>query len=449
MAKTILGGVFTTDTDGGLTSSAQVSTENVCGLVIDTAIVGGMDTALGEGVAKTVFGKGNVVELNSKKDVAEAGLDDTVMSGLPAYHLNTFFTLAGDNQRIFLTFMDSTSDKEFEAVQRLQLAADGIIYNVGVWTGKPIANKGDGSDDYTVIDGGVIGKLQAQAESLGGKIGVVNYEGHAPISVFLTAPVVLDKECDYKRLPDISNSKCCKVTMLLGQAASDEVHNIMIKLGGIAPVGCVGAALAVTAVAPVDLSIANVSQFNLAAAINNAELGFGNLLTNEENNAFDPNAAFTNIKTILYNKRAQYLHNKGYVFIGNVDGIEGGVFFSSDQTLDAESDYRSIMRCRIMHKARRVVRQSLLKYVNETWKVQSNGTLSAAAVSTIKSTITKAIDGNMVRPGTRVAQISGRTANVDASKSLLENDSINVSFGILPPGCSAAIFCTEGFIVGA
>ena len=52
MAKTILGGVFTTDTDGGLTSSAQVSTENVCGLVIDTAIVGGMDTALGEGVAK-------------------------------------------------------------------------------------------------------------------------------------------------------------------------------------------------------------------------------------------------------------------------------------------------------------------------------------------------------------------------------------------------------------
>ena len=125
------------------------------------------------------------------------------------------------------------------------------------------------------------------------------------------------------------------------------------------------------------------------------------------------------------------------------------MFFSSDQTLDAESDYRSIMRCRIMHKARRVVRQSLLKYVNETWKVQSNGTLSAAAVSTIKSTITKALDGNMVRPGTRVAQISGRTANIDASKSLLENDSINVSFGILPPGCSAAIFCTEGFIVGA
>lgn len=446
--KTILGGVFTTDLDGGLTGTTQVSTENVCGLIFDTSVVGGIATALGQGLAKTTFGNGNVVELNTKKDIAETGIDETVMGGLPLYHLNTFFTLAGDNRRLFVTFMDSTSDTEFGAVERLQTAANGIIYQIGVWTGKPIASKGDG-DIYSVIDNGILGKLQSQAEVLGGKIGVTNYEGHSPVSVLVTAPVILERECDYKKLPDISNLGCPKVTMLLGQPASAEVHNIMIALGSMVPVGCVGAALAVLAVAPVDQNIGNVRSYNLGAAINNVELGFGNLAVDDGSKNYTSEAAFTNIKSLGYSNRSNYLHSKGYVFLTDISGIEGGVFFSSDQTLACESDYRSIARCRTMHKARRVVRQALLPYVNNTVDVEvATGTLTASAVTEILNTIIGALDNNMVGP-TGASQISGRTASVDTAHNVLEDDAIRAQFGITPHGCSSAIFCTEGFATTA
>ena len=136
MATTRLGGVFMNDTDGNIASGAGVSTENICGLIFDTK---GFSNPLGSGTAATTFANGNVVELNTSKDLAAAGIDETVMCGLPYYHLKMFFTLAGENQRIFVSFMNSNSDTEFEAVQIMQTAADGIIYQIGLWTAEPTA----------------------------------------------------------------------------------------------------------------------------------------------------------------------------------------------------------------------------------------------------------------------------------------------------------------------
>ena len=138
--NTNLGGVFTTDIDGKRNSNVFLSTENVVGLIFDTSIVGGLDKALGEDtLAAMTFAKGNVVELNTTKDVAEVGIDDTVLAGIAKYHLDSFFSLAGGTQRIFVSFMNSDEDPDFEAVEQMQLASGGIIYQIGVWTGKPIA----------------------------------------------------------------------------------------------------------------------------------------------------------------------------------------------------------------------------------------------------------------------------------------------------------------------
>ena len=140
--NTNLGGVFTTDIDGKRNSNVFLSTENVVGLIFDTSIVGGLDKALGEDtLAAQTFANGNVVELNTTKDVAEAGIDDTVLAGIAKYHLDSFFSLAGGTQRIFVSFMNSDEDPDFEAVELMQLASGGIIYQIGVWTGKPIAKK--------------------------------------------------------------------------------------------------------------------------------------------------------------------------------------------------------------------------------------------------------------------------------------------------------------------
>ena len=60
-----------TDIDGNLSNSSFVSSENVCGIIFDTKIVGGMAKAL-TGAAAELFANGNVVEFSDIKEVYEA-----------------------------------------------------------------------------------------------------------------------------------------------------------------------------------------------------------------------------------------------------------------------------------------------------------------------------------------------------------------------------------------
>lgn len=449
MAKTRLGGVFTTDIDGGIQRTTIISTENVCGLIFDTKIAGGLDKALGtDTAAAKAFANGNVVELNSVKDLEEVGIDDTVMGGLPFYHLNTFFKLIGGETRLFVAFMDSTTDNDFEAIEKMQLAANGIIYQIGVWTGEPIASASE-NGDITLGDNNLISKLQAQAEVLGGKIGVTNYEGNAPVNILLNAPIANAAVIDYKKLPDLSDLNAPKVSVLIGQSATDDVHAIQLAVNnlndaaGYAIVGNIGAALACLSIAPANESIAHVASFNLSAAMTEAELGFGNLT--QANKQWGDNVSFNNIKTIGYLKRDRYLHKKGYIFLTNYDGLENSIFFSSDQTL-TDGDYRTIARCRVMHKSRRVVRQALLPYVNNDVEVDTaTGQLSSSMVTEYQNVVLNALDTNMVEPGTTVPQISGRTCVIDAAQNILENDQLLVDYSLVPRGVTSAIFVTEGF----
>lgn len=453
MNNTNLGGVFTKDTDGNIGLGALISTENVCGLIFDT---NGFDNPFGqetEGtgneatlVANTAsenFANGNVVELNSLRDVKNAGLDENVMSGLVYHHLNHFFTLAGNNQRLFLMFMDSSVDTDFEAVEKLQLAANGIIYQIGVWTTQPFAQKS--GNNINIIDNGLLSKLQRQAEVLGGKIGVINYEGFSPVNILLNAPVCNDAIIDITKLPDIVSLELPKVSVLLGQPSNDDVHTIQENLGGYAVVGNIGAALACLATAPAEVSIGWVEAFNLVQVMTSAELGFGNLTRAAGSNKFTDAAVFTNIKTMSYTRRNNDLHRKGYIFLTDYSGIENGVFFSCDQTLSV-GDYRSINRGRVMHKSRRVVRLALLPYVNATWELDAaTGHLSASDITKLQNVVVNALDINMVEPGTTKPQISGRKCVIDPNQNILQNDELRIDYMMVPVGCTSAIYVTEGF----
>lgn len=449
--NTNLGGVFTTDTDGNITDSAFLSTENVVGIIFDTSIVGGLDKALGKDtVASKVFANGNVVELNTSKDYEDAGIDDTLMSGLVKYHLDSFFTLAGGIQRIFVSFMNSDEDTEFEAIEKMQLASGGIIYQIGVWTAKPIATKNaDGT--YVTENGNLSAKLQAVAETLGGKIGITNYEGNAPLNILVSAPVVNEATVDIKALPDLSELNLPKVTVVLGQSPTDAVHKLMFDINHVtedktfAPVGCIGAVMACLAVAPANESIAHVANFNLSAVMQEAEFGFGSIVEVEDGETYDPASSFTNIKTLGYTKRNNYFHKKGYVFLTNYDGLENSIFLSSDQTLST-GDYRSLTRCRVMHKSRRVVRRALLPRVNADVEIDAKtGYMSASAVAEFQNIVTEALDINMVEPGTSRPQISGRTCYIDPLQKVLLNDAVDISYSLVPKGITSTINVTEGF----
>lgn len=449
--NTNLGGVFTTDLDYRSKSNVFLSTENVVGLIFDTSIVGGLDAALGTGtVAATTFANGNVVEFNSNKDIVESGIDDDILSGVAKYHLESFFSLAGGSLRLFVSFMDSDKDTEFEAIEKMQLASGGIIYQIGVWTGKAIATKNaDGT--FSVDAGNICAKLESMAEILGGKVGITNYEGNAPLNLLLNAPILNEAEIDIKKLPDLSGMEMPKVTVLLGQSPSDKVHKIMYDVNHVtadktyAPVGCIGAALGCLAVAPANESIAHVDGFNLAAVTQEAELGIGNIVEDTANETYDLTSSFTNIKTLGYMKRNENLHKKGYVFLTNYDGLESSIFFSSDQTLSI-GDYRTIARCRVMHKSRRVVRRALLPRVNDNVEIDtSTGFLSASAIADFQNLVIEALDKNMVEPGTARPQISGRTCTIDENQDVLNTDAIDIHYALVPLGVTSVINVTEGF----
>lgn len=489
-SKTNLGGVFLTDLDNQITSDVVVSTENVGGIIFDTAIVGGVAAALGEGKAAQVFTNGNVVELNTTDDLKESGIDETVMFGLPKKHLDDFFTLAGNGHRLFVSFMNSDNDPDFEAIEKMQVASGGIIDHIGVWTAKPIANKGttytkvdnpEGSPKvqgfYKLVDGNyvaanetevaantdyytssigyvvpednVIKKLELQAEALGGKIGETNYDGNAPVVLLLNAPVINDPECDYKLLPDLTNFDFPKVAVLLGQGSSDKVHDLQLKLitaqnnPKYAVVGNIGAAIACLAIAPANESMGHVANFNLSRVATAAELGFGNLAVSQE--SWGSNVAFTNVNTLSYQKRNKYIHKKGYVFLTTYEGLENAVFFSCDQTL-TQGDYSKVALNRVINKSRRVVRRALLPYVNDDWEVDAaTGELTATAQSVIQDIVLHALNANMVEPGTNEPQISGKQCSIEPGQIILTNDSLNVSYFLTPRGYTGIFNVTEGF----
>lgn len=439
------------DIDGQMYSGTVLSTEFVCGLIFDTNLMGGISKAL-TGDAATNFANGNVVELNSINDVKDVGLDESQMCGLPYFHLKQFFTLAGNAQRIFVSFMDSGDDTEFEAIEKMQLAASGIIYQIGLWTNQPIAKAGSDGSDYTIEGDSLLSKLQTQAENLGGKIGVTNYEGNMPVNILLNAPIINAAVVDYTKLPDVTSLDFPKVSIFLGQSSTDAVHEIQAKLiasgttNNYVSVGCLGAVLACLAVAPVEENIGHVENFNMSQAMTACELGFGNLTLNSAKDGFETTASFNNIKTINYTKRNTKLHQKGYNFLRDYEGIENGVFVSDDQTLST-GDYRSLTRCRTIHKSRRVVRLALLPMVKQAFEVDtSTGYLTDADVTIIENRVYNALDNNMVDPGTATSQISGREVIIDKEQNILDNDQLLISYNLVPKGYASAIFVTEGFV---
>lgn len=448
--NTNLGGVFTTDIDSDRSSNVFISTENVCGLIFDTSIMGGLDKALGtDTVAATTFANGNVVELNVPEDVVNAGIDEKVMKGLAKYHIDTFFTLARGNQRLFVSFMDSSTDTEFTAVEKMQLASGGIIYQIGVWSGKAIATKS--KDAYTIEVGNILSKLNAQAELLGGTVGITNFEGNSPLNILVSAPVLNESEVDLSKLPDLNGLEFPKITPILGQAATDQVHKLMYEVNKgdegtatYAPVGAIGAALGCLAIAPANESIGHVENFNLAAVIQDAELGFGKIVDGDE--GYDESSSFTNIKSIGYTKRNTFLHKKGFVFLTNYDGLENSIFFSNDQTLTV-GDYRSISRCRVMHKSRRIVRRALLPRVNGNVEIDvATGKLTASEIAQFQNLVIQALDLNMVEPGTTKPQISGRTCSIDENQDVLSTDEIDIEYALVPLGVTSLIHSKEGFV---
>ena len=446
------GGVFTTLVDG-FTASNTVPSENIGGLLFD---IGKRENPFtGFSVAQSKLGNRQVVEINALEDLAELGIEkglEAFMNGIPYYHIEKFFALAGSGQRLFIMFADCSAN--FNAVEDIQVAAKGRIFQLGIWTEQEMFKKS--GNDYVLNDW--IATVQTQAEKLGGRIikqgeNYVNYDGNAQLSVLINANpgYITDgdnaiKVIDITKLPN-AISDMPYVSLMIGQESSVDIHNMQLKNINQCPVGNIGLALGVLAVAPVEYSIGYVANFNLYRACPSAELGFGDLTTTGSGAtlAWAASASFTHIDTLSYTKRSTQIVEKGYNMLTNYYDIENGVFFSSDSTLSS-GDFESISRCRTMCKTRRLVRMALLPWTNAPLKVAATtGLLTASQITTIKNTVIGAIDNGMKDPNSSIDQICGRVVNIDATQNVIKTHELLIDYGIVPVAEARMIKVTGHF----
>lgn len=422
------------DTDGNIGKNSTTATEKVTGLLFDISKQSKFFTE-GAGLAVKDKLDGNVIEVNSMDDLKELGITaysgDTskdLLFGIPYYHINHFFSIQGDTGRLFIMFADCS--KDWNAIDMMQRASHGLISQLGVWTEQPLWKQTDTSADTYSLN--LVQTLNSKAASLA--------DNNAPLSILLSAnsAVVGTTDADVKtvnfaKIPSAVTSNSRFVTVLLSQGLDSTVNAMQLANDNSTPVGVVGAALGCLALAGVQESFAWVNKFNLGGYFPDIEMGFGDVT--KTGNKFASTISYSS----LSKSQIDTLDDKGYVFLCKYSGLEGGVYFSKDQTC-ANGDYRTVARNRTIHKSRRNVRNALLPYVNSPLKVDpSTGYLSAAKITMFQNIVT-AILGTMQDN----EEISGYSVTIDKNQNVLKNDKLVIKYSIVPVGVAASIEVVEG-----
>lgn len=426
-----ISGVFMTDTDGNLGTQLPVSTENVCGLIFDISAQESFWES-GAGATAAPFLKDTVVELNFLDDAEKVGITpftdggaEDLLHGIPYYHIAHFFGLAGGSGRLFVMFADCGSN--WNAIVDMQKAANGMISQIGIWTEKNLWKMPD--SEYAIQ---IVGDLNSIAVSLAN-------DYHAPVSLLLSAnPAQLATSSTPENTITWSKIPSCKVnaryvSVLLGQAIDSQVTKMQVSLASCTPVGCVGAALGCLARASVAESIGWVDQFDLVSFIPDIEFGFGDS-TLAKSQLTNPTKYSS-----LTKPQIELLDSMGYIYLTKYEGYSGHIFFSGDATCD-DGDYRTISRNRTINKSRRSVRTVLLPYVNSPLKIApSTGQLSAAQITIFKNAVDTVLQAMV-----DASEINGFATTIPANQNVLVNDTLQLSYNLVPIGTAKQIRVTEG-----
>lgn len=494
-----LGGVFMTDTDGNIGSEVSNNTEHICGLLFDISGQPGFwDSGYPATVADTL--KDTVVEFNTMQDAVDAGIKafdaetdatSNFLHGVPYYHIKHFFDVAGGSGRLFVMFADCSAN--WNALITMQKAAFGVINQFGVWTEQYLWSHIDNTSPLYSVR--MVGELNSVAVSLAN-------DYNAPVSILLNANAakvlgatsttteysytVVDEPTGnpheqgwyksdgnggyveasetsvaestdyYVRTStetsttavydtvDLTKIPTCiidkrYVSVLLGQAIDNDVAGIQAKLTSKTPVGNVGAALGILAVASVAESIGWVGQFDVVSQFPDIELGFGDSTINATTGKLNNTIYYSSLSSA----QIDTLEDKGYIFLCRYVGYEGHVFFSSDRTC-SDQDYRTISRNRVINKSRRGVRKALLRYVNSPIKIDpATGQLTSTQIAIFYNRVKDVLD--LMVAANEVSGIGN--INIPANQNILKNDRLILSYTLVPIGCSKEIKVEEGLVL--
>lgn len=445
-----LGNVFISDVDGNIPYMAPSDQEKVTGLLFDVSLQPQLFTA--------GYGKNNESKLklndviyitNRKSAVNDFGIIDRVdvidpdeennenfLHGIPAYHIREFFRMAGNVDgpgKLYVMFADCSTD--WNAIDVMQRVAGGMINQLGVWTEQPLWKLDGDADKYNL---NLVKGLNDKAEALAAQ--------NQPLSIVLCAnpsntgaQTSAAKQVDLNKIPT-AICESSRVSVIFGQASHETIARMQYRNVNNTPVGFLGAVLGAIVKANVHESIAWVKQFNLFADdFQNIELGFGDINLNADDEFTSLNM-YESLSPVLLDE----LDDKGYIFPIKYSGRENGVYISRDQTC-SHGDFRTIARNRTINKSRRQVRTVLLPYVNSPLLVNpSTGYLAASKITAFKTLI-----GDILGKMQAAQEISGYAVTIDPNQNVLVNDTLKISYVIVPVGVATRIYVEEGLSLTA
>lgn len=440
-----LGNVFISDVDGNIPNQGVASNEKITGLLFDVSL---QPTLFTEGYGKTNETKiklGDVAYVTSfKSAVDDFGIIERVtataeqetnvnfLHGIPAYHIREFFRMSGNvnaSGRLYVMFADCSAS--WDAIETMQRAAGGMINQLGIWTEQPLWKANGAQEKYNL---NVVKSVNEKAVYLAGQ--------NQPLSIVLSAnPSTTGGVTSEARQIDLQKIPSCiceasRTSCIFGQARNQTVSTMQRRNVNHTPVGFLGAVMGALAKANVQESIAWVKQFNLFTDdFQEIELGFGDINLDEAEENFLSLNLYESLSPVLLDD----LDNLGYIFPIKYAGRENGIYISRDQTC-SNGDYRTIARNRTINKSRRAVRAALLPYVNAPLMVNpATGMLAASKIAAFKTLV-----GDILQKMQSNQEISGYAVTIDPNQNVLVNDTLKISYFLVPVGVATMIFVEEG-----
>jgi hypothetical protein len=440
-----LGNVFIRDVDGNLPSAGSSGNEKVTGLLFDVSLQPDLFTA---GYGLNNKGKLDLNDVlyitNRKSAVKDFGIIERVdvadedgennenfLHGIPAYHIREFFRMSGNvdgNGKLYVMFADCSTD--WDAVEILQRAAGGSINQLGVWTEQPLWQLNGAAEKYNL---NIVKTLNDKAVALA--------EQNQPLSIILSASPsntgslsIEGRQINLNKIPS-AICEASRISVIFGQAASDKISMMQKRNVNNTPVGFLGAIMGAIAKANVQESVAWVRQFNLFTdGFQDIEFGFGDINMTGEDEFVSLNR-YESLSPVLLDE----LDEKGYIFPVKYAGRENGIYISKDQTCSS-GDFRTIARNRTINKSRRAVRAALLPYVNSPLMVNpATGFLAPSKITAFKTLI-----GDILNKMKTAQEISGYSVIIDPNQNVLVNDTLIISYFIVPVGVATKIYVEEG-----
>lgn len=444
-----LGNVIIKDVDGNIPYASSSSNEKISGLLFDISQQPELFTT-GYGKSnETNVKAGDVLYITSRKSsIQDFGIIERVaceedeeanenfMYGIPAYHIREFFRMLGNidgNGRLYVMFADCSEN--WDAIEIMQRASDGLISQLGVWTEQPLWKVNGEADKYNLnLVKGINDKAVSMAEL------------NQPLSIILSANAGNTgggtedaKRIDLNKIPT-AICEASRTSVIFGQARNEIIGTMQMRNENHTPVGFLGAVVGALAKANVQESIAWVRQFNLFDDnFQQIELGFGDLTLDAQNEFVSTNLYESLSPTLLDD-----LDDKGYIFPIKYAGRENGIYVSKDQTCSI-GDYRTIARNRTINKSRRAVREALLPYVHSPLMVNP----STGYLATSKITAFRTLVGDILAKMQAAQEISGYAVTISATQNVLIDDTLRISYVIVPVGVAVKIYVEEGLSLTA